>query len=193
MADRSDAEEALLHGETARREKRSADAADAFADAVACFRRLADPARLAHALSRQAQIARDVKDLPVALRLQEEAVTLTRGLGVDSSLPRAIRHLADILRESGQPSAAAPLYVEMMELYESAPDTPPLEIANAARSVACNVEALGDRASALTLWQRVRDRYEALDDVFRNAYGLNENPGVMEADRRLAALSSHSG
>jgi tetratricopeptide (TPR) repeat protein len=193
MADRSDAEEALLRGETARREKRSADAADAFADAVACFRRVADPARLAHALTRQAQIARDVKDFSLALRLQEEAVTLARGLGADSFLARVIRHLADILQESGRASAAVPLYVEMMELYERAPDTPALEMANAARSVACNMEALGDQASAVALWRGVRCRYEALDDVFRNAYGMNENPGVMEADRRLAALSSHSG
>jgi len=43
------------------------------------------------------------------------------------------------------------------------------------------------------LWRGVRDRHESLDDVFRNAYGLNENPGVIEADRRLAALSSHPG
>jgi len=104
-----------------------------------------------------------------------------------------IRHLADILQESRRPSAAAPLYVEMMEFYQNAPDRPPLKLANAARSVACNAEALGDRESALMLWRDVRDRYESLDDVFRNAYGLNENPGVIEADRRLAALSSHPG
>jgi len=35
-----------------------------------------------------------------------------------------IRHLADILQESRRPSAAAPLYVEMMEFYQNAPDTP---------------------------------------------------------------------
>jgi hypothetical protein len=185
----SKAEDALRRGETARREKRLADAATAFGDAVACFRDTDDRARLAHALGRQAQVARDVKDWPLALRLQEEAVTLTRASG-SSLLPHVIRHLADILHASGQPTAAAPLYAEMMELYQNAPDTPPLEMANAARSVACNLEAIGDRVAALTLWRDVRDRYEALDEVFRNAYGLSENPGVIEADRRLAALAS---
>jgi len=190
MGDGAKADEALLRGEAARREKRLAEAATAFANAVDGFREVGDPARLAYALSRQAQVAADVKDWPLALRLQEEAVLLTRGLGVTSSLPHVIRHLADFLQASGRPAAAEPLYVEMMDLYQGAPDTPSLELANAARSVACNREELGDRAAALLLWRGVRDRYEALDEVFRKTYGLNENPGVIEADRRLAALSS---
>ena len=190
MSDASKAQEALLRGETARREKRLDDAAADFGEAVAAFRTLNDPPRLAHALSRRAQIARDVKDWPLALRLQEEAVSLIRELEDRSALPNAVRHLADILQDSGQPQAAAPLYAEMMALYRAAPDTSPLEMANAARSLACNVEALGDRAGAVARWQDVRRQYDALDEVFRDSYGLAENPGVIEADRRLAALAA---
>lgn len=95
---------ALRRGEEARREKRLSDAADAFAEAVVHFRKADDRSRLAHALSRQAQVASDVGDLAKARRLQEEAVTLTRGLAAPSSLPHVIRHLADILRASGDPA-----------------------------------------------------------------------------------------
>lgn len=78
----------------------------------------------------------------------------------------------------------------MMEIYGAAPETPPLELANAMRSLACNSEALGDRMAARRLWLDVRRRYVALDDLFHDIYGLAENPGVIEADGRLANLAS---
>jgi hypothetical protein len=186
----AEAEDALRRGETARRDKRLADADDAFAHAVALLREADDPARLANALSRQAQVAMDLHDYRNARTSQDEAVALTRRAGGSSSLPHSIRHLADILRAGGEPAAAAPLYAEMMALYEGAPNTPPLEMANAVRSCACNAQALGDRVAALALWRDARARYEALDEVFRDIYGLKDNPGVAEADRRLAALVS---
>lgn len=182
-------EEALVAGEAARREKRAADAVRAFAQAIICFRQARDEPRLAYALSRQAQAARDAKDLRTALKLQDEAVSLARRSALPS-LPHLIRHLADILQEYGDPAAAAPLYAEMMELYGAAPETPPLELANAIRSLACNSEALGDRMAARRLWLDVRRRYAALDDLFHDVYGLTENPGVGEAVRRLANLAS---
>lgn len=189
MSHDAEAEESLLRGEAARRERRLADAAAAFSEAVEAFRSSGDRERLAHAISRQAQIARDAQDMVLALRFQQEALTLARDFAGQAVLAHYLRHLADILQQMGQPAAAAPLYREMMELYDGAPDSPSLEIANAARSIASNTEALGDRAAALTLWREVKSRYEALDDLFRDAYGLDENPGVAEADRRIAGLS----
>lgn len=185
-------EEALVAGEAARREKRAADAVQAFAQAIACFRQARDEPRLAHALSRQAQVARDAEDLRTALKLQNEAVSLARR-SAPSSLARLVRHLADILQQGGDPAAAAPLYAEMMELYGAAPETPPLELANAIRGLACNSEALGDRMAARRLWLDVRRRYLALDELFHDTYGLAENPGVIEADGRLANLASAEG
>ena len=119
--------------------------------------------------------------------MQEEAVNLARRTG-SSSLPHLIRHLADILREDGDARDAAPLYEEAMSRYLAATDIPPLELANATRGMACNAQALGDRDAAIRHWRSAREQYRALDDVFRHSYGQSDNPGVIEADRRLAAL-----
>lgn len=184
----NEGEDALIVGETARHEKRLREAAQAFARATEYFRAVGDEPRLVHALSREAQIARDTKDLKQARRLQEASVNLARQAALSSPLPHLIRHLADILQEDGDPSAAAPLYEEMMTLYHASGDASPLELANATRSIACNSQALGDTAAAIRHWRSAREQYQALGDVFRDAYGLAENPGVLEADRRLADL-----
>lgn len=54
--------------------------------------------------------------------------------------------------------------------------------------MACNSPTLGDKAAPIHYWQSAREQYQALGTVFRGSYGLNENPGVIEADRRLVAL-----
>lgn len=189
MATFDHGESALHLGETARREGRLADASVAFEGAVACFRAAGDKAKLAHALSREAQIARDTKQLDKARGLQDEAVSIARETA-SPSLPHLIRHLADILQDDGDAAGAAPLYDEVLALYRTSTDVPPLELANTIRSVACNAQALGDRATAIRHWRSAREQYEALDPLFRQTYGLEENPGVAEADRRLAALAT---
>ena len=108
----NDDESALLEGETARKERCLADASKAFARATDYFRGVGDQTRLAHALSREAHIARDAKRPKDAWRFQEEAVNLARQAG-SPSLPHVIRHLADILQEDGDASRAALLYDEV--------------------------------------------------------------------------------
>lgn len=187
MATLNDGESALLNGETARREGRHAEAARVFEHATDYFRAAGDGARLAHALSREAQIARDMKRYGDARRLQNEAVDLSRETA-STELPHLIRHLADILQENGDAHAATPLYEEVLALYRASTEVSPLDLANTIRSIASNAEALGDREAAIGHWQSARGQYQALDETFRQSFGLAENPGVAEANRRLAAL-----
>jgi len=182
------AEDALQRGETARGEARLAEAAEAFAEASALFRHADNPPRLAHALSREAQVARDALRFHAARDYQEQALDLARRQADPVVLRQMLRHMGDILLDCEAYEAAGATYAEMMDLYRKATDTPPLELANALRSLACHTEAVGNRREAAALWRDVRRRYAALGDQFRDAFGLNGNPGVDEADSRLRAL-----
>jgi tetratricopeptide (TPR) repeat protein len=185
-----DATQEIEQGERARREKRPADARDAFARAVALFRQSGSQAELAHALTRQAQIERDEKSFDAALAFQMEALAIQRTLGDRKTLAHTIRHVGDILQDQDRHAEADPYYREMLELYRAETDVPPLEFANAIRSVALHNQRLGNIGEARRLWQEARDRYGALDDVFLSLTGNPGNPGVREADRRLEELST---
>jgi tetratricopeptide (TPR) repeat protein len=186
---RDQGERALELGEGARREARLPEAASAFARAAAHFRAAHDLPRLASTMTRQAQTARDLGRPAEARALQAEALNLTRGLDDPAQLLRVLRHLADILHEQGAMEAASAAYAEVAQLYDQTPDAPPLEVANAVRSLAVHAEALGDRAKAAARWQEARDRYAALSPLFLEKYGLTENPGVEEADQHLSELT----
>jgi tetratricopeptide (TPR) repeat protein len=182
------AAEALARGEDSRRDKRLPDAKLAFAEAVGLFRQFGPPERLAHSLTRSAQIARDTGTFDEARRDQEEALAIYRKLGDRAALPHAVRHLADILQDAGRHKEADPCYEEMLALYRAQPDTPPLEMANAIRSAALHAEHMGDMETARRLWKEARDRYVTLDELFLELTGSRENPGVRESTARLAKL-----
>jgi tetratricopeptide (TPR) repeat protein len=182
------AAEALARGEDARRDKRLPDAKLAFAEAVGLFRQFGLPERLAHSLTRSAQIARDTGTFDEARRDQEEALAIYRQLGDRDALPHASRHLADILQDAGRHEEADPHYGEMLALYRARSDTPPLEMANAIRSAARHAEHMGDKEAARRLWTEARDRYAALDELFLELTGSRENPGVRGSRARLAKL-----
>ena len=182
------AEDALTRGEAARIDARLTDAAKAFAEASALLRGANSPTRLAHALSREAQIARDALRFHAARDYQEQALDLARRQHDPVVLRHMLRHMGDILLDCEAYEAAGAAYAEMMDLYRKAPDTPPLELADALRSLACHTEAVGNRREAAALWRDVRRRYAALDEQLRDTAGLGGNPGVAEADSRLRAL-----
>jgi tetratricopeptide (TPR) repeat protein len=144
---------------------------------------------LSHALTRQAQIERDEGSLETALAYQMEALAIQRSLNDPKRLAHVVRHAGDILQDAGRHDEADPYYREMLALYGAEPDVPPLEFANAIRSVALHNQLLGNTEEARRRWQDVRDRYAALDDLFLSLTGSAENPGVAEADRRLAELA----
>jgi tetratricopeptide (TPR) repeat protein len=182
--------QALERGSVARREKHLDEARAAFAEAARYARAAGVHADLAAALTRQAQIERDLGLFDKALSYQLEALAIARNLNTPQTLAHVLRHAGDILQAAGRHAEADPYYREMLALYRATLDTPPLDIANAIRSVAIHAQNLRETDEARRLWQEARERYAALDDVFLSLTGKAENPGVKEADRRLAALGA---
>jgi len=180
--------DALERGEQARRDKCPSDARMAFAEAAEVFQRRGAWAEFSHSLTRQAQIERDTGDFDKAIAFQEQALAIARDLNDNKNLAHVIRHMGDILQSAGRHNDADPYYREMLALYQSLSDVPPLEFANAVRSVAMHEQNCGNTDEACRLWHEARDLYAGLDEVFRAMTGSNANPGVAEADRRLAAL-----
>lgn len=136
----------------------------------------------------RAQQARDAGDFYEAAVQQRRAITLYRAADDKVRLAHALRHMADILLDSGSPSAAGHPLTEALELYADLPDAPPLDVADAMRSEAMRLWALGDDEAALVYWRAVRDRYAALDELFRVMRGEPGNPGTEEADSWIARL-----
>lgn len=131
---------------------------------------------------------RDAGDPYEALVRQRRAIALLRGTDDALALAHALRHLADMLIEAGDPAEAAPAITEMLALYGAAPDAPPLDVANALRSAALQAEAIHDSDTAWIFWIQARARYEPLDALFEHMTGQPGNPGVAEADVHLARL-----
>lgn len=177
----------LESGETARREKRLHEARVDFAAAAGWYSAHGPIAMQIHALTRQAQIERDLRNYDAATDFQQRALQLQREIGPDG-LPHVMRHLADILDDSGRYDEASRYYAEMESLYRGNSATPPLEMANAVRSLAVHAEHRGDKERAHQLWTEARDRYSKLDQLFLKLTGERRNPGVEEAERRLASL-----
>ncbi len=136
-----------------------------------------------------ARQARNAGDLATALAHQHEAVALLRAGPDEAALAHAIRHVGDMLVEAGRAEEAGPAFAAALALYRALPDAPRLDVANAVRGAAVQAQAIGDTAAARALWQEARDRYAALDELFARLLGKLENPGVAEAESRLAALS----
>lgn len=149
---------------------------------------MSDPAQDAAAYAADAQRLRRTGDHYEALIRQRRAVALLRSLDDKTALAHAIRHVADILVESGLASQAAAPIAEMLAIYRAIPGTPPLDLANALRSAAVQAEAIGDEETAIAFWMQARTRYAALDALFEQLTGQPGNPGVEEADARLARL-----
>lgn len=149
---------------------------------------MTDQRRQAAIYAAAAQQSRAAGDFYDALLQQRRAITLLRDAGDRTALAHAIRHLADILVDAGRAGEASESITEMLTLYRAIPDAQPLDIANALRSAAVHAEALGDNETARAFWIQARERYAALDGVFERLTGSPGNPGVAEADAKLASL-----
>ena len=149
---------------------------------------MTDQRQSAAAYAQAAQTSRNAGDFHDALIQQRRAVALLRDVGDEAALAHAIRHVADILVAAGRAPEAAEPITEMLILYRGRADAPPLDIANALRSAAVHAEAIGDNETARAFWIQARERYAALDALFEQLTGSPGNPGVAEADARLAAL-----
>lgn len=179
MEQASRGQESLAFGEAERRAGRIESARHAFAEAIARFRAECDLPGEAKSLTRQAQIARDTGNLDWALHDQAEAIALFRRIGDGGALAHALRHAGDMFVEQGRLAHAASHLHEALDLYRAGAEAPPLDFANAQRSVALLAEALKEPAEARYYWTEARDLYA----------GEGVDAGVREAEAHLATLA----
>jgi tetratricopeptide (TPR) repeat protein len=183
MEQSSRGHQSLAQGETERRAGCAEGARRAFGEAILHFRADGDLPGEAKSLTRQAQIARDTGNLDWALHDQTEAIILFRRIGDGAALAHALRHAGDMFVEQHQLAFATAHLREALDLYRAGTEAPPLDIANAVRSIALLAEALDEPDQARLYWAEARTRYAALDSVFDG-----DNAGVQEAEKHLATL-----
>jgi ankyrin repeat protein len=146
-----------------------------FAEAAEKSRESGARRELVEALKGIAQIDRDLGRLAEALPFYEEAVSVCRLIDDPLLLAHTLRHLGDLHHDDGDDDLAVPQYDEALALYRAS-DAPPLDLANALRSLAVikDTEAL---------WEEVHHLYVA----------TNVPPGVAETAVRLAKLAHRNG
>jgi hypothetical protein len=117
--------------------------------------------------------------------------TIQRSQDDSLNLAHTIRHVADILREGTQPSAALPHYEEALGIYRHHPETGTLDLANALRGFALLKASLGETATAITLWREAGTLYNQVwqepDSPFTQA---DLEPGIDESQRQIALLTT---
>jgi tetratricopeptide (TPR) repeat protein len=148
---------------------------DLFAEAAAMARRSSARRELVEALKGIAQIERDLGRRADALPSYEEAVSVCREIGDPLLLAHTLRHLGDLHHDDGRDDLAEPLAAEALALYRT-PDAPPLDLANAVRSLAV-----------------IRNTEDLWEEAFHLYVATNVPPGVAESSLRLAKLAHAHG
>lgn len=92
-----------------------------------------------------------------AVRHYERAAALARSHGDDHALAHALRHVADIVRDTGDAKRALEASEQAVSLYRAHGGTP-LELANALRVNALALCAAGE-GDAQSLWAEARRLY----------------------------------
>ena len=104
---------------------------------------------------------------------------VSEGAGQWEPVSRTIRHAADILREQRRRDESALLYAQVLGIYRSHPETPPLDLANAIRGFALLREDEEDPEQAACLWREAAKLYEL----------TGVDAGVAESKRRIGLLT----
>ena len=84
---------------------------------------------------------------------------LYRQIGPPARLAYALRHEADILRESCLPAEAEPLYLEAEAIYRQQGEEAELDLANTLRGLALVYESSGKSDAARSLFEQARALY----------------------------------
>ncbi|HEX6095868.1 MAG TPA: tetratricopeptide repeat protein [Thermoanaerobaculia bacterium] len=131
------------------------------------------------ALKAEADRARREGRFEAAEDLLRQAVAILRPEGESLALAHTIRHLADLYRHLGNADEAARCGTEGLEIYRRFADAaPPLDLANAVRSMALISEMTGNRDDARALWEEAKTLY--------GRCGVSS--GVSESETRLTSL-----
>ncbi len=144
---------------------------DLFAEAAATARRSGARRELVEALKGIAQIDRDLGRRAEALPFYEEAVAVCREIGDPLLLAHTLRHLGDLHHDDSRDDLAEPLSAEALALVRTS-DAPPLDLANAVRSLAV-----------------IKDSAELWEEAFHLYVATNVPPGVAESALRLAKVA----
>jgi len=176
-------EELIARAAQHRRERKPADAAHEWAEAVERSRQQGDIPNLIRSLRGAAETERDLGRNREAGDLYEEAVSLCRKQNNNNALLLAhtVRHLGDIRRHIGQHEVAQSCYQEALGIYRREPVANPLDVANALRTFAILKEKIGDFEGARAFWREARELYES----------LAIHAGVAEASQALARLGGY--
>lgn len=111
------------------------------------------------------------------------AVAIARKGSDPLLLAHRVRHLGDAYYYPRRLALAEPCFVEALSIYRRHEHTPPLDLANAIRSVAVLKQELGAAEDGQRLWQEAHDLY----------FATNVPAGVAESAGRLALLAHRQG
>jgi len=146
-----------------------------FAEAAKRSRDLGARRELVEALKGTAQIYRDFGRGSEALPFYEEAVSIARDIADPLLLAHTLRHLGDLHHDEDRDDLAEPLYAEALALYRAS-DAPPLDLANALRSLAI-----------------IKDTEALWEEAFHLYVTTNVSPGVVGTALRLSNLAHRNG
>ncbi|MBV9670478.1 MAG: hypothetical protein JOZ43_05935 [Acidobacteriales bacterium] len=155
-------DQAIAAADQSRRDGRQCDARGDLASHLAHLP--ADSLERARTLCSLAQLDRDLHDITASLQNYFEAVRILRIYSEPLLLAYALRHLADVQRESAEADIR-----EAIAILSTHPDAKQLDLANAFRILAL---LTSDPAT----WRGARDLYSKL--------GIDA--GIGECDRRLS-------
>jgi tetratricopeptide (TPR) repeat protein len=164
----------------AQQEYRLADARQNWLAAIDSLRRDDTREPLANALRSLGELERKLRDGESARRHYEESVAILRNCPDRVKLAHTVRHLGDVHHDAGRGVLAAPCYDEALALYRTHPSPPPLDLANAIRSMAVLKQETGDRQQAIALWSEARELYSS----------LQVDAGIAECTTQLAKLGA---
>jgi hypothetical protein len=97
--------------------------------------------------------------LPASRHHYQGAAVLYREIGPPASLAYALRHEADILRESCLHGEAEPLYLEAEGIYRQQGEAGELDLANTLRGLALVYESSGRADASGPLFEAARALY----------------------------------
>lgn len=168
--------ELFARGYQARRENQLAESRAAFFEAVRKAAIEADRSSLAEALCGLAQAERGIGNPEAAAHQFANAALLYRELGQQERLAFALRHQADVLRESLKFAEAEPLYREAEQIYRHLGESATLDLANTLRGLALVDKSTARSDESKALWQEARRLYSK----------CKVEAGVKECDERLS-------
>jgi tetratricopeptide (TPR) repeat protein len=170
----------IEQGRKARQEHRLEDARSLFSEALKQCCGDDDPRLEAELHSELAYVERALHDEQSAEANYRLAAEMFRTLRDPLRTAHNMRHLADILRETGRSHEAAPFYSESIEFFRKSGEYP-LQLANALRGLALMQGDLKDFSGSLQSWAEAKALYQM----------VSVDAGVAESRKRIDDLMAN--